>query len=311
MNDIAMAQAVQAAVKSKFRGHNTLKSKVITHYPKNLEREYTRITNSYMVLLNREISKNLPTIREAITAEREVLRMDGLQDVISKVFLAIKEGFLEQVESFGLADKIANIANLSRKHKIREWRRVVQKTLGIDIHEDYYMGEFFSEALKEWTNTNVGLITSIPDSLLSSIKDIVTLGYSTGESNTAIGKEIQHVYGVEKRHAQFIARDQVAKLNADLTQAQQKDAGVEEYVWRTAGDGVYPNGRVRECHAELDGKPFSWSDPPEMWYMTKGRGRVYTGRHCHPGEDYQCRCIALPKFNLPGLNLPWYEQSDE
>jgi hypothetical protein len=32
---------------------------------------------------------------------------------------------------------------------------------------------------------------------------------------------------------------------------------------------------------------------------------AYTGRRCHPGKDYNCRCVALPVFNLPGLNLPW------
>jgi SPP1 gp7 family putative phage head morphogenesis protein len=104
---------------------------------------------------------------------------------------------------------------------------------------------------------------------------------------------------VEKDRALFIARDQTSKLNADLTKQQQADAGVEEYVWDSSGDS-----RVRPCHAALNGKTFNWNDPPEMWYETK-KGRVNTGRRCHPGEDYQCRCVALPKFNLETLNLPW------
>ena len=41
---------------------------------------------------------------------------------------------------------------------------------------------------------------------------------------------------------------------------------------------------------------FSYDDPPEMWYMTK-HGIVYTGRRCNPGEDYGCRCVALPIFD--------------
>ena len=28
------------------------------------------------------------------------------------------------------------------------------------------------------------------------------------------------------------------------------------------------------------------------------------GRSCHPGEDYQCRCIGRPVFNKNTLNLP-------
>lgn len=29
-----------------------------------------------------------------------------------------------------------------------------------------------------------------------------------------------------------------------------------------------------------------------------------TGRRCHPGQDYQCRCFARPVFNQTTLNLP-------
>jgi SPP1 gp7 family putative phage head morphogenesis protein len=117
-------------------------------------------------------------------------------------------------------------------------------------------------------------------------------GYLAGKSNTAVGREIQEEYGMGRRHAQFIARDQIAKLNADLCQAQQKDAGVEEYVWSTSGDR-----RVRERHQELDGNRFKWNDPPIV--------DERSGRRCHPGQDYSCRCVALPVFNLPELNLPW------
>jgi SPP1 gp7 family putative phage head morphogenesis protein len=168
----------------------------------------------------------------------------------------------------------------------------VHKTLGINVLGDYYMGEFFREAMKQWTANNVGLIKTIPMDTLTRMQNIVQEGYTAGRSNTTIGRDIQDAYGIDRRHAQFIARDQMAKLNADLTQAQQKDAGVEEYVWSTSGDS-----RVRDRHAELDGKTFAWSDPPIV--------DTRTGRRGHPGQDYQCRCVALPKFNLPELNLPW------
>jgi hypothetical protein len=46
------------------------------------------------------------------------------------------------------------------------------------------------------------------------------------------------------------------------------------YIWRTRGDP-----QVRRSHMENNGKVFPWDNPPE------------TG---HPGEDYNCRCIAEP-----------------
>ena len=78
MNNIALAQAVQKAAKPKFRGHTVLKSKVTTHFPENLAREYMRITNTYMTLLNKTLADHLPAIRKAIDAEREGMKLDAL-----------------------------------------------------------------------------------------------------------------------------------------------------------------------------------------------------------------------------------------
>ena len=79
---------------------------------------------------------------------------------------------------------------------------------------------------------------------------------------------------------------------------QQEDAGCTKYRWSSSKDS-----RVRDCHRALDGKIFRWDDPPEMWYETKA-DRVYTGRHCHPGEDYCCRCVAIPVFDLDTVDVP-------
>lgn len=54
-----------------------------------------------------------------------------------------------------------------------------------------------------------------------------------------------------------------------------KEAGATgQYVWRTQHDK-----RVRTSHRVNDGRIFSWSDPPPSG---------------HPGEDYNCRCEAVP-----------------
>ena len=295
MNNAAMSQAARKAAKPKFYGQTVKKSKVAAHFPEHLVREYARITNAYMALLNKALASHLPTIRRAIDAERDGMRHDdgsGISQLIPQAFMRIFDDFQKRSEGFGIERRLANLAKLTRKLTVREWKRVVQKTLGIDVLDDYYMGEFFHNAMKIWAEGNVNLIKSIPKDTLANMMGIVQEGYEAGKSNTSIGKEIQEAYGTGRRHAQFIARDQMAKLNADLTSAQQQDAGVEEYVWSSSRDQ-----RVRDRHAELDGKRFKWSDPPVV--------DERTGRRAHPGQDYQCRCCALPVFNLPGLCLPW------
>jgi SPP1 gp7 family putative phage head morphogenesis protein len=86
---------------------------------------------------------------------------------------------------------------------------------------------------------------------------------------------IEDEFGFSARRANLIARDQVLKLNGQLTQTRQVNAGIEEYIWTTSGDE-----RVRDEHKDKEGQTFSWNDPPPD-----------TG---HPAEDYQCRCTAFP-----------------
>lgn len=62
----SMQQATQAAVKKKFGRKRLLPSKVVTHYPENLEREYVRLTNSYMSLFSNTLKTYLPKIRATL-----------------------------------------------------------------------------------------------------------------------------------------------------------------------------------------------------------------------------------------------------
>jgi SPP1 gp7 family putative phage head morphogenesis protein len=130
-------------------------------------------------------------------------------------------------------------------------------------------------------------------SLASEILDLNTqdFGFKPEMTKSAYDKAMAE-WGKAKRKAQFIARDRLAKLNGDITQAQQEDAGVTEYVWSTSGDG-----RVRNSHAKLNGTRQKWSEPPIVDELT--------GRRAHPGKDYRCRCVSLPVFDIEGLDLPW------
>jgi SPP1 gp7 family putative phage head morphogenesis protein len=53
------------------------------------------------------------------------------------------------------------------------------------------------------------------------------------------------------------------------------------YTWRTAGDQ-----KVRNAHAALNGRVFSWSNPPE---------------HGHPGHEPNCRCWPEPYYGDPAV----------
>jgi SPP1 gp7 family putative phage head morphogenesis protein len=143
--------------------------------------------------------------------------------------------------------------------------------------------------MAEWIAYNVDLITTIPEDYLNKVNDVIYEGFMSGKTTTRMARDVMSIYGVSKRRAKFIARDQTAKLNGQIQMAQQLDAGITKYTWYTTGDE-----RVRDSHRALNGKQFSWDDAPLN----------SDGRKCHPGEDYGCRCIGSPVFDIETINLP-------
>lgn len=295
MDQSYQKEAVKQAVKGKFKGHQVLNAKVSPIYPSALERQFRGITDAYMRIVNRVVSEHLPKIRAAAQAERNPGRrtddLNGLMTAIQAAFEAMGKDLEEQTSRFDLYGKLESLANQTTKLSIRQWKKVIHQTLGLDLADDYYSGQFYQELLDYWVSQNVGLIKTIPQDSLNEMREIVYEGFRTGQTTKSIVKDIQHVYSVNKNHARLIARDQLAKLNADLTKRQQTDAGVKEYKWSTSRDS-----RVREGHRRLNGKRFRWDDPPIV--DTK------TGRRCHPGEDYQCRCVPIPVFDISSIDLP-------
>ncbi|MNE68328.1 Phage Mu protein F like protein [compost metagenome] len=110
---------------------------------------------------------------------------------------------------------------------------------------------------------------------------------------------LKKIGNISKNRAKFIARDQTAKLTGDLNQLRQADNGIEEYIWRNAGDqrvvgnpgGLYPKGnRAHGNHWEREGKTFRWDSPP-----SDGA----------PGHAPNCRCYAAPKLDLEKIKAQY------
>lgn len=303
MNNHLHQEMVQKAVKGKFYGHQTIKSKRVPQYPDSAEREFKRITNGYIRLLNKTLADHLPALLAAYKKERRGdSRFDDVRDLendVRREFQKIAEELEQKLAAYGLDDLVAKISKMTKNTSLREWKRVVHDTLGIDLLNDYYSADFYEAALRRWVDENVLKIKSIPNEALGEMQQIVLNGYKSGATITDITKSIQEQYKLSRRRAQLLARDQVSTLNSQISKMQQQDAGCTKYRWSDSRDS-----RVRDCHRTLNGKVFSWDEPPEMWYDTKNSGRVYTGRRCHPGEDYCCRCVAIPVFDIDTIDVP-------
>jgi SPP1 gp7 family putative phage head morphogenesis protein len=163
-----------------------------------------------------------------------------------------------------------------------EWARQAKAAVGIDLAA---IEPNLTPTINAFRRANLELITSMAKDKVERVKALLT--EHAGARVETLRDRIMEEQGVTKRQAALIARDQVLSLNAQVTQKRHAAAGVSKYIWRTSGDGD-----VRPAHRALDGKVFSYDDPPVV--------DAKKGRREHPGEDYQCRCTAEPI--IPGFD---------
>lgn len=219
------------------------------------------ITNDLWVTLMFELS---PLIR-ATAGTRE----DDLRSFDRTIYDRVRVKLYEIVEEKAPA-AIDKAADNTSGHNARETKRL----LGIDPRRDPGV----AGPLEKFREDNVRLITSIADDQLARVKAVLDANF--GLRAEALAEKLQEQFGATESKAKLIARDQTLKLNGNLSQIRQTNAGIEEYIWTTSGDE-----RVRDSHEANEGKRFRWDVPP-----------VETG---HPGQDYQCRCTPYPV--IPGL----------
>jgi SPP1 gp7 family putative phage head morphogenesis protein len=127
--------------------------------------------------------------------------------------------------------------------------------------------------------------------LLGAVGAAVNQAFITGQRAESLSSIIDGVgegeYG--EARAKLIARDQMNKMNAGFNRVRQDDLGIESYIWWTSQDE-----RTRPEHLALHGQTFQWDEPGPL-------AGTIDGEPCHPGEDIQCRCDAVPVVNIDQL----------
>lgn len=171
---------------------------------------------------------------------------------------------------------------------------IVGNAMGVDLVK-ILSTEGLSNIVNAGISANVQLIKSIPQSYLDKVQMIITQEGTKGRSGKSLIKQIQEVYPVTESKARFIARDQTAKLNGDISRQRQTSAGIRGYRWRTVGDNA-----VRESHKERNGKFYAWHPDDVGKKLEDGSVMLdpETDDIGNPGDDYQCRCIAEPVIEI-------------
>ncbi|CAE15273.1 unnamed protein product [Photorhabdus laumondii subsp. laumondii TTO1] len=189
--------------------------------------------------------------------------------------------------SFGMV-KRANDQNKDQTQK------TYKSAFGIDLTGmlgDEVVKKQIDDAVKE----NIDLIKSIQTDFINDIGSKVFTNLFDGGRHENLVSLIRERGQVTESRAKLIARDQTAKLNSALTETRQKALGIDLYDWGGAGDE-----RERDSHFVLNNMTCKYSDPTvysddggKTWKKRKSIG-AFEGK---PGDDYQCRCVALPKIS--------------
>lgn len=264
-------------------------------YPISAERELQRVYRAYSLVV---LKAAVPHIKKMLEMYESKTRTDSRFDDVenfrtelTREILSLADDVESAVSPFSATQMVSRVGKIAKTTSLNDWFRLLKDTIGVVPVREFY-DDLFSDALNMWVSNNVSYVESIPKELQQDLTDIILWGYTTKQPMVNVYNRIQKRLGVESSKAKAIARDQMGTLNAQMMRYEQESAGVKKYKWKTRRDS-----RVRNSHRLLEGLVFSWDDPPAMSYETKSKGIVYTGKFCHPGEDYGCRCTAVPIFD--------------
>lgn len=139
-----------------------------------------------------------------------------------------------------------------------------------------------SNLKKMYTNNLQLPIQNFTQDQVVRIRQLVEQNLFRGLGDQALVEVLTKEFNVTRSKARFWARQETGLLVSAYRQATYKTVGITKYKWSTSHDE-----RVRTMHKDLDGETFEFANPP----ITNEKGD-----RNNPGEDWQCRCQAIPIF---------------
>ena len=152
-----------------------------------------------------------------------------------------------------------------------------------DFSIDFKLTDEARNALDATVGENVALIRSIPAEYLADVEGLVMRSIAVGGDMKTLSLELEKRYGVTRRRAALIARDQNAKATATMVRVRQQGLGITHAKWMHSHGGKEP----RASHVAYDGKTFEIA-----------HGAYIDGEWIYPGEKINCRCVS--RSIIPG-----------
>lgn len=176
-----------------------------------------------------------------------------------------------------LAPDLGKYFALSTNKRTKKALEAILKKHGQSV--DFKMTKTMRDVLHATVNENVNLIRSIPQQYLHQVEGMVMRSVQTGRDLGQLSKDLQKQFGVTKRRAAFIARDQNNKATSVFQRVRQVELGIEEAIWLHSHAGKKP----RPTHVKNNGKRYSVKTG---WYDPAIKKNIW------PGTEPNCRCVS-------------------
>ncbi|MDR2150115.1 MAG: hypothetical protein LBO67_04740 [Spirochaetaceae bacterium] len=189
---------------------------------------------------------------------------------------------------------LGNIADSVFDFNEGQYEKGAKSVLGVEfpVGEDWW-----PQARDTWASQNYDNLSDLMKKYIGQVRDFTEKAVTSGLSVKTLSEQIQALDNkFTKSHADFIARDQIGKLNGQITQQRMESVGLRMYIWETSGDervrgnpiGKYPN--ARPSHYLMDGRLCRW-DKSTVYSQDGGKTWIPPPSGAvllHPGMDYQC-----------------------
>lgn len=264
-------------------------------FPSAMERAYFRFLNDFLLQVKSQTRVLLvPRLQQFIEEakalvlddEESTKRLDGFVEDIANIIGLISTTTGGDVSPGQIDEATTRLGIDTAVFNRKQIDKIMRAVVGVDI---FRSEPWLAEEIKGFADVNAGLITKLKDETISDISRITQEGVRQGRRIEAVQKDLEKRFKISRNRAKLIARDQVAKLNASITEKRQTALGIKTYTWRTSNDE-----RVRATHKATNGKLMRWDNRN---VYSKDNGKTWINRtssmvKLHPGEDFQCRCYA-------------------
>lgn len=150
----------------------------------------------------------------------------------------------------------------------------------------FTMSRAANDVMRATMAEQVGLIRNMSQKHLHEIEGLVMRSVQEGRDLAPLYSDLRARYGMTRRRAALIAKDQNNKATAMMNRVRQTELGIDEAIWQHSHAGKEP----RPTHVANSGKRYKvaegWLDPA-------------IGKRIWPGTEINCRCQS--RSVIPGF----------